>query len=231
MASPSKRVFEIDPSRQAAAQVFEQLRESIVALGLAPGTSINRAELQLRFGLSSTPIRDALMRLAEEGLVDILPQSATRVSLIDIARARQTQFLRRALELEVVEALCAGADKSVVAVLREIARQQKDAAERADVAAFEELDLEFHRRMFEAAAVPELYTLVRQRSGHIDRIRRLHLPVAGKMQEVVRDHGLIAKSIVAGDVAAARIRVRDHLSRSLAFSPALREKYPDYFKN
>jgi GntR family transcriptional regulator, rspAB operon transcriptional repressor len=231
MASPSKRLFEIDPSRQAAVQVFEQLRGAIVALQLTPGTAINRAELQSRFGLSSTPIRDALMRLGEEGLVDIFPQSATRVSLIDIAAATQTQFLRRALEFEVVETLCASPDKSVVAILREVIRQQKDAADHTDLAAFEILDLEFHRRMFEAAAVPELYALVRQRSGHIDRIRRLHLPVAGKMQEIMRDHGSIAKAISAGDAATAKFRVRDHLSRSLAFSPALREKYPGYFTN
>jgi GntR family transcriptional regulator, rspAB operon transcriptional repressor len=230
MASQSKRPFEIDPSRQAAVQVFEQLREAIVALQLAPGAAINRAELQLRFGLSSTPIRDALMRLGEEGLVDIFPQSATRVSLIDIARARQTQFLRRSLELEVVETLCASPDKSVAAILRGIIRRQKDAADSADLAAFEELDLEFHRRMFEAAAVPDLYALVRQRSGHIDRVRRLHLPIGGKMQEVMRDHGQIAKAIAAGDIATAKLRLRDHLSRSLAYSPALVEQYPNYFR-
>lgn len=230
MASPSKRAFEIDPSRQAAAQVFEHLRESIIALKLKPGTAINRAELQLGFSLSSTPIRDALMRLGDEGLVDIFPQSATRVSLIDIAMAAQTQFLRRSLELEVVETLCASPDKSVVAVLRDVIHRQKEIADQADPAAFEQLDLEFHRRMFEAASVPDLYALVRQRSGHIDRIRRLHLPVPGKMQEIVRDHGLIAKAIAAGDASAAKLRVRAHLSRSLAYSPALRERHPDYFR-
>lgn len=231
MASPSKRVFEIDPSRQAAAQVFERLRDAIISLKLTPGTAINRAELQLRFHLSSTPIRDALMRLSEESLVDIFPQSATRVSLIDIAKAVQTQFLRRSLEVEVVETLCASPDKSVASLLREIVGRQKQAADQGDPAAFETLDLEFHRRMFEAASVPELHALVRQRSGHIDRIRRLHLPIAGKMQEVVHDHVLIVKAVAAGDAAAARLRVRAHLSRSLAYAPALREKHAGYFKN
>jgi DNA-binding GntR family transcriptional regulator len=126
--------------------------------------------------------------------------------------------------------LSASPDKSVVAVLREVIQRQKTAAGREDPAAFETLDLEFHRRMFEAAAVSDLYTLVRQRSGHIDRIRRLHLPVAGKMPEIVRDHGLIVEAIAAGDAAVAKVRVREHLSRSLAYSPALRERHPDYFK-
>ena len=69
------------------AGVLEQLREDILALALVPGFVLSRLELQARFGVSSTPIRDALMRLQEEGLVDIFPQHATVVSRIDIAKA------------------------------------------------------------------------------------------------------------------------------------------------
>ena len=230
MPSPSSRPRnEIDPALPAAGQVYDVLHGAIVALEVPPGTAVNRAELQLRFKLSSTPIRDALLRLADEGLVDIFPQSATRVSLIDVAKARQAQFLRRSIELEVVKTLAEAADKSVVDVLRDIIVRQQDLAKRSDFARFDEFDREFHRRLYEAAGVPGLYALVRQQSGHIDRIRRLHLPVAGKMQEIVRDHGLIAKAIAAGDAAAAQTRLRNHLSRSLAYSPALEEKHPDYF--
>ena len=62
----------LDPSRRAAPQVFERLRDQIIALVLPPGAPLARVTLQAEFGLSSTPIRDALMRLAEEGLVDAL---------------------------------------------------------------------------------------------------------------------------------------------------------------
>jgi DNA-binding GntR family transcriptional regulator len=84
----------------------------------------------------------------------LLPQSATRVSLIDIGKARQTQFLRRALELEAVEILSTAPDKSVVHVLRDLVARQKAAAERADLSGFDQLDQEFHARIFEAAAFP-----------------------------------------------------------------------------
>lgn len=218
-----------EKSRQAAAQVFERLREMIVSLELPPGSVINRQELQLRFGFSSTPVRDALTRLAEEDLVAIFPQSATRVTLIDVAAARQAQFLRRAVEQEAVRLLAALPEKDFVAGLKDIIDRQKKAAAKDDVDLFYALDRDFHRAMIEAAGAPDLFTLVRQRSGHIDRIRRLHLPVAGKMQQIVRDHGLIVKALAAGDAAKAQAHVRDHLSRSLAYSPALREKHPAYF--
>jgi DNA-binding GntR family transcriptional regulator len=225
----ARRAREPDPSRQAATQVFERLREMIISLELAPGEVINRQALQQQFGLSSTPVRDALMRLGEEGLVDTFPQSATRVSLIDVTKARQAQFLRRAVEQEAVRILSGAPETEFVPELRGIIEQQKAAAERLDIPAFYGLDRDFHRRIYEAAGAPDLFTLVRQRSGHIDRIRRLNLPVAGKMQQIIKDHGLIVRAIAAGDAAKAQTHVRDHLSRSLAYSQALRDKHPGYF--
>src|SRR3982751_1691208 len=95
----------LDRSRHAAPQVFERLREMILVLDLVPGTVLSRAELAARFGVSQTPIRDALLRLGEEGLVDIFPQHATVVSRINLASARQAHFLRKSIELEVVRTL------------------------------------------------------------------------------------------------------------------------------
>ena len=152
------------------------------------------------------------------------------MSLIDIDKAREAQFLRRALEQEAVETVCASADRTVAQDLKSSIQRQTEAAMREDLARFDEFDREFHRCLFDAAGVLGLFHLVRRQSGHIDRIRRLHLPHAGKMQEVVRDHGRIVKALVAGDAIAARQAMRDHLSRSLAYSPKLREQNPSYFK-
>jgi DNA-binding GntR family transcriptional regulator len=217
-------------SRHAASPLYDILRFEIVSLSLKPGSVINRVDIQNRFGVSSTPLRDALMRLGDEGLVDIVPQSATRVSLIDVAKAREAQFLRRALELEAIKTISDNADKAVVGELRDLIAGQKEAAAREDFPVFDQLDGEFHRRIYEAAGVADLHQLVRLRSGHIDRIRRLHLPVPGKMQEVVRAHSAILKAVTAGDAAEAQARMRDHLSRSLAYIPALRERHPGHFK-
>src|SRR6266850_7937031 len=95
----------LDRDRQAAPQVFEQLRKLITSLALPPGSPLSRTTLAEQFGVSSTPIRDALMRLEEEGLVEVFPQYATVVSRIDVGLAQQAHFLRQALELEIVKAL------------------------------------------------------------------------------------------------------------------------------
>lgn len=214
-----------------APSVFEVLRERIISLELPPGTVLNRAELQQEFGLSSTPIRDALMRLSDEGLLDIVPQSVTRVSLIDVPLARQAQFLRRAVELEAVRTLSGLADRSFAAELTEFIDSQARYAAKPDITAFYASDRLFHRRLYELAGAPDLWALVRQRSGHIDRIRRLDLPAAGKMSQIVRDHGLIVAAIAAGDGTAGQAHMRDHLSRSISLSQALQDQHPTYFKS
>ncbi|WP_300304388.1 GntR family transcriptional regulator [Ferrovibrio sp.] len=220
-----------DRTRHAAPQVFEQLREAIINLELAPGTVLSRQELQLRFGLSSTPIRDALMKLAEESLVDIFPQHATMVSRIDLDHARQAAFLRRSIEVEVAYNLASDPDPELVARLRQNLKLQRAFAEAGDLVQFNATDRAMHRMMYDAAGVPDLWTVMQRRNGHIERLRRLHLPMKGKVDQTIRDHTAIVEAIAAGDPATACREVRDHLSRSLAFSAEIRARFPGYFKD
>src|SRR3954468_20319511 len=110
--------YQLDRSRHAAPQVFEHLREQIISMALSPGMVLSRAELATQYGISQTPVRDALMRLGEEGLVDIFPQHATGVTPIDIKLARQAHFLRRSVELEVVLTLAQAPDPALVSQLQ-----------------------------------------------------------------------------------------------------------------
>jgi len=219
-----------DRSRQAAPQVFDYLRDQIISLALPPGTVLPRAAVQGLFGVSSTPVRDALMRLQEEGLVEVFPQHATRVSPIDLAQAGRTQFLRRSIEQEAARMLCAESARpaAVTALQGAIARQQA-LLDAGDLEGFELADRAFHASLCEAAGAGELWALVRRSSGHIDRLRRLNLPLAGKAPQIIRDHEAILAGIAAGDVPAAQSAVRDHLSRSLASVGAMRQELPHYF--
>src|SRR5450830_127089 len=156
MSSPLPRFQrQLDRSRHAAPQVFERLRYAIIAIELAPGTVLSRAELALQFGLSQTPIRDALMKLGEEGLVDIFPQHATVVRAVDIAMARQAHFLRRSIELEIVHTLASSPNEGLIVRLKNSISNQTALAESGDYSAFVEADQAFHRQMYEAANIPD----------------------------------------------------------------------------
>jgi DNA-binding GntR family transcriptional regulator len=227
----------LDRARHAAPQVFEQLRARIVSMALAPGTVLVRSELAEAFGLSQTPIRDALMKLGEEGLVQIFAQHATVVSRIDLAAATQAHVLRQALELEIVERLASGeADAALAARLADALARQRALLTRQDAAGlladpdyadFIEADRAFHQAMYAALDLEALWTLVRRQSGHIDRLRRLHLPEAGKAASVLRQHEAVAEAIARRDPAAARAALREHLSGTLGRIDEIRRLYPE----
>jgi GntR family transcriptional regulator, rspAB operon transcriptional repressor len=213
-----------------APQVFETLRASIIEIKLAPGTPLSRTALQQQFHVSSTPIRDALMRLEEIGLVDVFPQSGTLVSLIDVPQARQAQFLRLSVELEAVRKLASSPDPSALRQMRDAIAEQRKWAKSGNLKKFTEADLAFHGIFYSASGVDDLWTLVRQQSAHMDRIRRLHLPIGTKTAQIIRDHLAIMRAIDDGDPDRAQSALRGHLSQSLAFTDELRVRFPEYFK-
>jgi DNA-binding GntR family transcriptional regulator len=223
-----RRPARLDRDRQAAPQVFEHLRHSIISLALPPGAPLSRARLAGQFGVSSTPVRDALMRLEEEGLVEVFPQHATVVSRVDVRRAQQAHFLRQALELEIVRLLAATRDEALIADLHRTIAQQQQLMKAGDFERFMTADNEFHARLYAAADKEDLWLLVRSRSGHIDRLRRLHLPSPGKAQDIVRHHRLIAGAIKAGDSDGAQGHLRAHLSGTLSDIAKIRSLHPEY---
>ncbi|KQR41539.1 transcriptional regulator [Acidovorax sp. Leaf160] len=227
MPSPMKTPHKLDRTRQAAPQVFEWLRAAILSLELAPGTPLARAELAERFDLSQTPVRDALIRLSEEGLVDIFPQHATLVSRIDLHSAEQAQFLRCAIELEVVRTLALAGDAVLAGRLAALVDTQAALAGQGGED-FIAADQAFHRTLYDAAGVPDLYELVRRRSGHLDRLRRLDLPSPGNSDRVVRDHRRIVDALAARDPDAAQAALRAHLSGTLGRVADIRARYPEY---
>lgn len=221
----------LDRTRQSAPQVFEALRELIVSVQLEPGTVLQRAELAEHFGISQTPIRDALLRLGEEQLVDIFPQHATVVSRIDLSAALQAHFLRLAIELEILRTLCAlpeAAHGGLVRRLNASLAMQEAALRPLDVSQLALADQAFHQDLYEAARMGPLWGLVRRQSGHVDRLRRLNLPDEGKPQSIVRDHRAIAEAIAGRDAPAAEQALRQHLAGTLAFVDDIKQRFPDW---
>jgi DNA-binding GntR family transcriptional regulator len=222
--------FELAKTPSAATQIYEYLRAKIVALELEPGTILPRPELAHFFNASTTPVRDALLRLEEESLVDIFPQHATQVRRIDIDSARNAHFLRLALELEIARKLARQGDPGLPARLHSLVEKQKEHWERQEIEAFVATDQEFHQAMFSAANMGRLWHAIRARSGNMDRLRRLHLPLNGKAESILQQHFDIVEAIGKRDPELAEDRVRRHLGGTLSQLIDLRAKYPQYLK-
>lgn len=219
--------FRLDRSRNATVQVFEHLRELIVSLAIPPGTVLARPQMCAYFQLSLSPVREALLRLEEEHLVDIFPQHQTRVRRIDLGQARQAHFLRLSVELEMAYVLASEPDPALEGALLELVGRQRACLAAGDLGRFTQLDMEFHRFLYERAGVPDLWSMMRSRSGNLDRLRRMHLSLNGKAESIIDQHTQIAHNIGRGDAAAAQAMVRAHLSGTLNAIDALRARYPD----
>ncbi|RAI57324.1 GntR family transcriptional regulator [Roseicella frigidaeris] len=217
------------PRRSAAEIAYERLRQAVITLALPPGTVLSRAALAARLGVSQTPVREALLRLQEEGLIDVVPHSATRVAKIDLASAREANFLRLAIEVEVVRRLAAAPAPALAAGLRAEVARLRELCAQGEQEGFVHADEAFHGLLYGAAGVPGLRELIHSRSGHLDRLRRLHLPSPGKAEQIVADHAALADAIIAGQPALAERHLRRHLSGTFAEIERIRAEAPAYF--
>ena len=216
----------IAPRPLAGDAAFASLRRAIIELDLPPGAPLSRSVLAMRLGLSQTPVREALSRLQAEGLVTVVPSASTHVARIDLASARQAQFLRMAVEVEMVRRLAAAPPAGLAARLEPMLAEQRALVGQEG---FAQADDDFHAALYAAAEISDLWPLVRSRSGHLDRLRRLNLPSPGKMQAVVAEHAAIAAAIVAGDPPLAEAALRQNFSATFSRLPQVRAQHPDWF--
>lgn len=224
--------WKFDRRLPLAQQVYADLRRRIVSLDLPPDCPLSRVELSEHYQISQTPLREALQKLTEEGLVATYPQSRTEVSRIDVGQIFEAQFLRTAVEADIVGRLASDSQKTKLAAAEESHERLARSWEREhSVEEFAELDRQFHRDLYRAAGLTSLIQLVENRCGQLDRIRHLHLKFFKdrKPEKVVQDHQSILDAIRQSNAAAAQGALRDHLAGTVARVEVLRAQHPDYF--
>lgn len=209
--------------------IYGDLKRAIITLELTPGTPIVERDLTERYGISRTPLREAVLRLAEERLVDVVPKSGTYVARIPLSNLRESIVARRALEEVTVRAATRRASESQIMGMRAIIQRQKEMAEAGDEEAFHRADEDFHAAIAAAGSFPGIWDMIQQMRVHIERYRRLTLPQAGRMQVVVGEHAAVLDAIAAGDADAAVTRMKDHLDKLTLDIAVFRDMWPDYF--
>ena len=208
--------------------VHELLRTRIVTMELPPGTALSEAEIAKSVGVSRTPVRESLLLLAEEGLVDIYPQRGTFVAPIQFSDVVDAQFIREALEctsLAQADAL----SEADITDLRRILDQQHAADAANDTDGFFRLDEAFHARLLEAGKHPSAWPIVAQAKSQMDRARRLSLPAGGKMSDLIAQHAAVVDALADRNVTGAVEALRQHLRVVLADIVRMRAEIPDLF--
>ena len=213
-----------------ADHVFRVMRERIVSMDLKPHQHISRIELSKAFGVSQTPVREAILRLEEVGLVNVIPQSKTEIAPINSKRITEARFLRRALEIEACLTVAERASESQLSAIGERIKEHQELVDDDDrMSDFLNLDRLFHRSLFQIAEQESLHDLIIDRSVHLDRLRRLQLPLKGKRQSIVDDHQHMLDAIMSKDQARIIGSIHSHLPAAPWALEELKAAHPDYF--
>lgn len=229
MARPAPRAA-IDLRRPVGAQVHEILRRSIITMRWPPRKKVSESELALQLGVSRTPVREALIKLAEDRLVEILPQRGTFVTPIRLHEVLEARFIREALEVAVVRQAAASGRTAVLGGLGNLLLAQRAAARDKDLERFLELDEAFHYAFSESIDNRRCWRLIQTVKHQLDRVRYLSLPEPGNLALLVRQHAAIAQAVLAGNPDKAETLMRAHLREVLRFIEQKHAKEPDLFE-
>ena len=211
-------VGRVSGSKTASAMIHGSLRMDIIRLVRRPGDPISEKELAQQFGVSRTPVREALLRLAEERLVEIFPQSGTFVARIPLADLPEAILVRRSLEVTMADLAAQRRKPEGLTAMAKAIERQKLAADQQDMNAFHQGDDDFHAAIALTADHPGVWGLVQSVKTQVDRYRRLTLPVPGRMKAVISDHEPIDEAIRKGQAADATRLMAEHLSMLMRFA-------------
>src|SRR5450432_255686 len=195
----------------ASAAVYRLLRDEIVGLKRKPGEPIVEKDIALAQSVSRTPVREALLRLIAEGLVDTIAKSGTFVARIPLRALPEAMVVRKALEQVTARAAAIHAPKSEVTGLRAILERQREADAAGDRSAFHSADEAFHAAVATVGRYPGIWSLVQGVKTQIDRCRLLTLPQPGRMARVIKEHAAVVAAIESHDADRAAAAMARHL--------------------
>lgn len=195
-------------SSRLASQVFAHLRESIVRGEFPPNTPLSEQKLCERLEVSRTPVREALINLADEGLVVIYPQLGTFVAPISLEAVRIGQYVREHLECALIGDAVRRLDETGILRLRDNIKRQAHAPSLEE---FYNLDNEFHALIAELSGFAGVWNVVLRAKTQFDRVRYQNVQEPGRPAEILNEHRTIAEALIARNADEAQRALRQHL--------------------
>ena len=196
-------------------QVYVLVRKAIVTGKLAPGAPINEIDIAARLGISRTPVREAVKKVSDEGLVEVFAQNGTFVADISRKQVEEAYIIRIALELESIKRAASTITTEQVQDLEDIINAQEIAVKRARFDEAIARDDDFHRYIAEVNNLTMLWKVVDISKAQMDRCRLLSLPSPGAAHETIAQHRAILDALSRQDQQGSMQALQTHLETSL----------------
>ncbi len=215
-------------------QVYEELRRNILSLHLKPGQTMSTQEIATKLNVSRTPVREAFLKLQEQGLVEMIPQKETTVSKINLKRANQEKFLRESLELGIVRKFMEHGtseikEQTIFNMMANITKQRNCVKDR-DFVSFLNADDTFHSLLFAAVEETMSWDIIKQQCGHYDRMRILFVQDEAAAKSSIEQHENIVRLLEKNDQKNAIDAMLHHIRRPEFDDSRITNEYPEYFQ-
>ncbi|MBW9173927.1 GntR family transcriptional regulator [Clostridium estertheticum] len=221
--------FEINKD-STSKRIYHLIREKIINLNFVPGLGISEKGISEKFNVSRTPVREAFVRLAQEGLISIYPQKGTFVSLINLSSVEEARFMREHLERAVVRLACEGFPKEMFLKLEMNLKFQEMYMEDHDNKKIFAADEEFHRLIFEGCNKSKIWATINEMESDFQRIRILRLSSNLKWDHIYSQHIGIKNAIINKNPDLAEKIIIEHLTMVNFDKNQLKHDYSNYFK-
>lgn len=194
-------------------RIYAVLRRAIIDLSLPPDLPLVEQEVAAALQTSKTPVREAIIRLAREGLVEVKAKSGSYVTPISIERYLEACFVRMQLEVGCVRRLASRRISPADQVLmRAFIAEQEAAFAANDDARFFAADEAMHHGLFELAGLPGVWRTMNLAKAELDRVRHLKRRFGNRQRQlVIEEHKALIEAIIAGDPAAAERALLDNI--------------------
>nr|WP_278116129.1 GntR family transcriptional regulator [Mesorhizobium sp. WSM4875]WIE94648.1 GntR family transcriptional regulator [Mesorhizobium sp. WSM4875] len=228
---PLFSIDQIDGRLPKAMQVYEIIRDAIISMKLPPGAPIVEKEICAQLGISRTPLREAILQLAKESLVNIYPSGGTFVNKIVLRDVLEGQLVRDTLEMRLVRLAARNFQVGFEREFDLALFKQKAAADRKDVDEFFALDNEFHKLVCTVAGHPNVWMTIHNSTGQLDRCRRQAFPIEGHFATVYAEHQEIYRCLKAKDEEGAAAAFQVQLDSTFPSLVLLREHLPELLQD
>ncbi|MCX7349455.1 MAG: GntR family transcriptional regulator [Alphaproteobacteria bacterium] len=201
----------LDRSRPLRDQIYPLVRGLILSGVIRPGQVIDEKAIAAQLDVSRTPVREAVKRLSDEHLVDVVAQSGTRASRMDRRAIEESFLIRRALEMESAAQAASRMAQEHADRLHDILARHERAVEKRLFAEAIVQDDAFHHAITEISDLPRLWRTIEISKAQLDRCRHMMLPRAGQAEATLEQHREIIRGLNSRDPAKAVTARKAHL--------------------
>jgi len=221
----------LNPTQPVNQQIYRILRSDIVHCLIPPGTPLSEKEVSVRFDVSRQPVREAFIKLAENGLIQIRPQRGSYVNKISLAQVRNGCFVRQAIECAVVRRAAGMITPEQLYLLEQNLNQQRTAIERKQINDFFMLDDAFHETLAHIAQCQLAWDTIENIKATIDRVRYMSLDHVSPPDMLLEQHMTIFTALEQHDADAVDLAMTRHLEEISESVQLIKQENSDWFSD